>query len=195
MMTLHDLFSLVCHQDASRSYAIAGQVLPFCQRCTGLYLGLGLGLVTQWLTRSYRRGLPPGAAFYACLAGLLIMPVFGFHLLDPGPGWRLWSGLVYGDAIAWLLVPATFVLGVQGRLPLGPARRSTAVFWCQFAFVNSLPLWFPPESAALGWTVLSLACVGALATLACLAACLVFLLRNVLGRVLVKGDLHGSESS
>ncbi len=187
MSLLHELFSLVCHQDALRSFTIAGTVLPFCQRCTGLYLGLGTAFVAQALTGSYKRGLPSGAVLYACILSLLIMPVFGFHLLDPGPAWRLWSGLIYGNAIAWLLMPATFTLARPGQLPCEPTRVSKIAFWAQFAFVNTLALWCPLHSAAFAWCVLPVACAGAIGTVACVAACLFFL-----ARIPKKGALHGS---
>jgi hypothetical protein len=195
MMTLHDFFGLVCHQDASRSYVIAGEVLPLCQRCTGLYLGVAVGMVSQWLSGSYRKGLPGRAAFTAVLCSLLIMPVFGFHLLDPGPGWRLWSGLIYGHAIAWLLVPATFSIGRGGGLAEGLAREQAWIFWCPFVFLNTVPLWFPLHWPVFAWSVLGLVCCAVLGLVGCLTACLVFFVRSVLDHVRVKGDLHGPMQS
>jgi hypothetical protein len=195
MTLLYDLFSLVCSQDLSRSYAIAGVVLPFCQRCTGLYLGLGTALVAQLLSGSHRRGLPSGAALYACILSLLIMPAFGFHLLDPGPGWRLWSGLIYGNAIAWLLVPATFTLGPHAGVLRDHTRGSAIAFWVNLVFVITVPIWFPLHSAAFAYSVLALACAGALGAVVCVCACLAFLVQTVLVRIFVKGDLHGSTQS
>ena len=194
-MTLHDLFGLVCHQDASRSYVIAGWVLPFCQRCTGLYLGVAVGMLSQWLSGSYRKGLPAGAAFTAVLCSLLIMPVFGFHLLDPGPGWRLWTGLIYGHAIAWLLLPATFAIASRGRLPEGRARGPAWIFWCPFVLLNTMPLWFPLHWRIFAWAVLVLVCSAVLGLVGCLTACLVFSLRTLLDHIWLKGDVHGPMQS
>jgi hypothetical protein len=195
MTPLHDLFSLVCSQDASRSYTIAGVVLPFCQRCTGLYLGLGIGMVTQWISGSFRRGLPSGAIFYVAVLCLMIMPVFGLHWLDPGPAWRLWSGLIYGNAIAHLLMPAVFTLGSQARQLRGGRRNGVSTFWVQFAFINTLPMWFPLHSVAFAWVVTSLACVGCLGAVACLAACWVLFVKALINHLSVKGDLHGTTQS
>ncbi len=37
------VFSGLCHQDAARSFAIDGHAMAVCHRCTGIYVGLGLG--------------------------------------------------------------------------------------------------------------------------------------------------------
>ena len=40
--------AIVCHQLPERSFVLAGRQLPVCARCTGLYLGVALGLA-GWL--------------------------------------------------------------------------------------------------------------------------------------------------
>ncbi|MBP8304003.1 MAG: DUF2085 domain-containing protein [Phycisphaerae bacterium] len=195
MNPVHALFSLICHQDPDRSFTIAGTVLPCCQRCTGLYLGLAVGLMVQLLSASYKRGLPPKGILYTLIACLLVMPVFGFHLLDPGPGWRFWTGLIYGDALAYLLLPAVFTIATRGTA-VGPyTPRSAMAFWAQFAFVNALPLWFPVQSAAFVYAVLALDLAGALGVILCLAVCLAVIVQTALGRFLLKGDLHATRPS
>ena len=49
----------VCHRLEARSFHAAGEQLPLCARCSGMYLGAVLGLV--FLTLTYRRsaGTPP----------------------------------------------------------------------------------------------------------------------------------------
>jgi len=59
----------------------------------------------------------------------LAMPIFGFHLLDPGPAWRLWSGLIYGNAIVSLLLPAVFIIYNQDRRFSKGTDPSTTSFW------------------------------------------------------------------
>jgi uncharacterized membrane protein len=39
------VFRPLCHQDPARSFWIAGQPLPVCARCLGIYIGGFLGLV------------------------------------------------------------------------------------------------------------------------------------------------------
>ena len=47
--------SLVCHQIPERSFYWAGQQLPVCARCTGLYLSGALGLIGWIAIKSVSR--------------------------------------------------------------------------------------------------------------------------------------------
>ncbi|MGE0866231.1 MAG: DUF2085 domain-containing protein [Vicinamibacterales bacterium] len=65
--------AVVCHQLPERSFALAGRQLPVCARCSGLYLGVALGLLGWFLVR---RLLPvPLAGSRRLLAGLAIAAV------------------------------------------------------------------------------------------------------------------------
>jgi uncharacterized membrane protein len=44
-LAIYALGSLVCHQHADRSFFSCQRQWPVCGRCTGLYLGAGLGAV------------------------------------------------------------------------------------------------------------------------------------------------------
>ena len=48
--------AIVCHQLPERSFFLAGRQLPVCARCTGLYLGVALGLVGWLAVRRVRAG-------------------------------------------------------------------------------------------------------------------------------------------
>lgn len=173
------IFSFLCSQDPSRSFEIAGRLLPFCQRCTGLYLGLGITFVYLLLTRHYKKGLPPASIVYVNIASLLVMPIFGFHLLDPGPPWRLWSGLIYGNAVASLLLPATYIVYREGSILGQYTKRSTFAFFVLFAFLNALPLWFPIQSGFAYYVVLILTLIGLLCVLLCLLAVIAFVIKKI----------------
>ena len=179
MTAVSYIFSFLCSQDPSRSFAIAGHLLPFCQRCTGLYLGLGITFIYLLLSRHYKKGLPPTSVIYVNIASLLVMPVFGFHLLDPGPAWRLWSGLIYGNAIVSLLLPATSIICNGGRTFGQYTKRSTSSFFILFAFLSALHLWFPIQSTLFYYTVLTLALTGLLCVLFCLIAVMAFLIKKI----------------
>ena len=179
MSIINYIFSFLCSQDPSRSFAIDGRLLPFCQRCTGLYLGLGITFVYLLLTRHYKKGLPPAGIIYVNIAGLMIMPVFGFHLLDPGPPWRLWSGLIYGNAVASLLLPATSIICNKGKVRGQYTKASTYAFFVLFAFLCMLPLWFPIQSGSFYYAVLTLALTGLLCVLFCLLRVIFFLIRKI----------------
>ena len=50
--------SVVCHQIPERSFFWAGQQLPVCARCTGLYVSAALGVIA-WITiKTARRWRP-----------------------------------------------------------------------------------------------------------------------------------------
>src|SRR4030042_1883350 len=174
MSALNYFFSFLCSQDPLRSFAIEGRLLPFCQRCTGLYIGLGITALFLLASRLYKKGLPPTSVIYVNIASLLIMPIFGFHLLDPGPAWRFWSGLLYGNAVAFLLLPSTSIICNKGKVSGQYTKSSTLWFFALFAFLNTIPLWFPIQSTFFFYIVLMLALTGLLCVLFCLFVIIVF---------------------
>jgi len=127
----------------------------------------------------YKKGLPSLSVIYVNIASLLIMPVFGFHLLDPGPAWRFWSGLIYGNAVVSLLLPATSIIYNQGRVRGQYTKTSTLWFFALFAFLNTLPFWFPIQSTLLYYVVLILALTGLFCVLLCLLVIIVFLIKKI----------------
>ena len=191
MSILGYLFSSLCSQDPLRSFAIDGHLLPFCQRCTGVYLGLGISCLFLLTSRLYKKGLPSLSVIYVNIACLLVMPVFGFHLLDPGPAWRFWSGLIYGNAVASLLLPAAFIIYNQGRVFSQYTKNSTLCFFVLFAFLNTILLWFPIQSTFLYYVVLILASVGFFCVLSCLIAIIVFLMKKMIVSLILKGFGNG----
>lgn len=191
MSIIDYIFSFLCSQDLSRSYAIAGRLLPFCQRCTGLYLGLGITFLYLLLSRHYKKGLPSASIVYVNIASLLMMPIFGFHFLDPGPAWRLWSGLIYGNAVASLLLPATSIVCREGWILGQYTQRSTFTFFVLFAFLCTLPLWFPIQHGFVYYVILILTLIGLLCVLYCLIAVIAFLIKKLMVSLILKGFGNG----
>lgn len=99
MDVLHHWFSFVCGQN--NCWYVAGQSLPMCQRCTGLYVGATCALVC-W---AVFRPKPTSRMLWAHGAFLLTMIPFGYHLLPQNgdirtiTGWLFSFGLVYYMAI------------------------------------------------------------------------------------------------
>lgn len=195
MNVLSYIFSFLCNQDASRSFDITGHLLPVCQRCTGVYMGMGISFIYLLLGRHYRRGLPPRSIAYVNIACLLAMPIFGFHLLDPSPAWRLWSGLIYGNALASLLLPATSIICNESKRLARHTSTSTISFWILFAVLNSIPLWFPVQSAWFFYIVLLLMLVGLLCVVLCVATVTLFLIKGFIIFSVLKGFSNGCARS
>lgn len=181
------IFSFLCSQDASRSFTIAGHLMPLCQRCTGLYVGMGLSFIWLLLNRYHKKGLLPRSIVYVNILCLLAMPIFGFHLLDPGPVWRLWSGLIYGNAIVSLFLPAILIICNEERKFVDHTDFSTTSFWILFIFLNSIPIWFPVQSVWFYYAVLLLMLVGLLCVVFGVSAVTVSLIKVYVKLAILKG--------
>lgn len=116
---LHDAFSLVCGQAADRTWAPGGEWLPFCQRCTGLYVGAVVALALALVFR-----VQPGLwrLRFDGLCLLQMVPL-GFHWVEHGAVVRTLSGWFFAFGLVdflWLLPAAQCGLGRTGA----SARRS-----------------------------------------------------------------------
>ena len=187
MSAVDHIFSFLCNQDVSRSFIIDGHVLPLCQRCTGVYMGMSISFLYLLVSRYYRKGLPPRSVIYTNIASLLIMPIFGFHLLDPGAAWRLWSGLIFGNAIAFLLLPAVVIICSKGKVFGHHTKVSTSWSFVFLVFLNTIPLWFPVQSSYFYYTILILAFAGPVCVLFCAGAVMGFLIRKATALFILKG--------
>jgi uncharacterized membrane protein len=104
MFDLGHLFSYVCGQ--VNNWAPGGELLPFCQRCTGLYVGGALAAGVSLFTRP--RATPGKLWLHSGL--LLLMVPFGYHLVPQGETLRTLTGQLFGYGLVYvlLLVPANF---------------------------------------------------------------------------------------
>jgi len=153
-------------------------MLPFCQRCTGLYVGAALALAVHLVLRP--RPTSPLLWLYGLM--LLVMVPFGYHWVPQGGVLRTLTGQVFAAGLVgylWLL-PAGL---------LGVRQRSGPVTWwgcglCLLASLAILPvvaLWGGRPAA---WALAALGCVG-LACLAVLAAANILLLAAAAGRLML----------
>jgi uncharacterized membrane protein len=46
-LLIRSFFSRLCHQDANRSFVVAGSAVAVCVRCLGIYWGAALGMVVR----------------------------------------------------------------------------------------------------------------------------------------------------
>jgi uncharacterized membrane protein len=128
MNGLTELFSYVCGQ--VNLWAPGGEALPFCQRCTGLYVG-GAWVQVLWLAFRPRPTLRV-LGMHGIL--LLLMIPFGYHFVPQGGEVRTLTGLL-------------FAVGLTYFLALNPALRwrpwesrsgNERAYWA--AILISLPL-------------------------------------------------------
>lgn len=115
------VFSPLCHQEAVRCWAPQGNVLAFCQRCTGVYAGAALMLVLIPLMRFKATKL------VVSIHGLFMaqMAVLGTRLIPDPATVRMLSGqlLIIGAFyFAWV--------NLQTRWRLVQADRSPRPYFC-----------------------------------------------------------------
>jgi uncharacterized membrane protein len=97
MSSLAELFSYLCGQ--VHLWAPGGEALPFCQRCTGLYVG---GAWAQVLWLAFRpRPTPRVLGMHGFL--LLLMIPFGYHLVPQGGEVRTLTGLLFAVGLTYFL--------------------------------------------------------------------------------------------
>lgn len=105
---LYHFFSFICHQQAERSFHIAGEQFGVCSRCFGVYFGLLLGFVIYPLWRNIGEIEPlPRVWLFLSLIPITIdwsLTMFGIwentHLS------RFVTGLILGLACAAFIIPA-----------------------------------------------------------------------------------------
>jgi uncharacterized membrane protein len=107
----------ICHQIPERSFHIAGQQLPLCARCTGIYMGALAGFVLMRLWGRQRAAAMPPTAVTLTLVGFIgLMGVDGInsyltffpgvpHLYEPQNWLRLTTGTLNGLAMSAIVYP------------------------------------------------------------------------------------------
>jgi len=107
----------VCHQIPARSYFLAGQPLPLCARCSGIYLGALVGLASILIMRRARcSDLPPTRVLAVLVGFIALMAMDGLNsylsffpglpqLYSPQNVLRLLTGTLHGLALSLILFP------------------------------------------------------------------------------------------
>jgi uncharacterized membrane protein len=96
--SLHDIFSLVCSQQ--HNWVLGGDTLPFCQRCTGLYVGALSALSVFLLVRP-----KPTTRMHWVHGVLLLVTVpFGYHLLTQTGEIRMLTGQLFAIGLVYYLM-------------------------------------------------------------------------------------------
>jgi uncharacterized membrane protein len=110
-------FSLLCHQQAARSFHWHAYPFAVCARCTGLYWGLAAGLLAYPLVRSwYSLETPARGWLFLALMPVGIDFLLGYTGLWANTHWsRALTGGLLGIVIAFYLVPGLLDLHFHWR--------------------------------------------------------------------------------
>ncbi|HZQ47815.1 MAG TPA: DUF2085 domain-containing protein [Verrucomicrobiae bacterium] len=102
---LFSIFSTVCGENPDHLWAPGGEVLPCCQRCTGLYVGalIAMGLHFRFKPRASVRWFQIHALF------LLQLGLFIFPWIPQSPVLRTVSGTLFGFGTVAFLWAAVLV--------------------------------------------------------------------------------------
>jgi uncharacterized membrane protein len=107
----------ICHRIDSHSLHIGNVQFPLCARCTGIYLGVLLGMATMLALGRRRAGGMPARPVLIVLLGFIgLMGVDGInsyltffpglrHLYEPNNTLRVITGMLNGLALAGLMFP------------------------------------------------------------------------------------------
>jgi uncharacterized membrane protein len=107
----------ICHRIDSRSFHIGNIQMPLCARCTGIYLGVVLGVGLMAAAGRWRAGvLPPMRVIVAIVLFITVMGVDGVnsyftlipglpHVYEPQNWLRLLTGILTGVAVSGLIYP------------------------------------------------------------------------------------------
>jgi uncharacterized membrane protein len=179
---LSQLFATVCGQHLDHTWTPGGWVLPFCQRCTGLYVGACLATLLQlWL-----KPRPTTRSLWFHGACLLQMVPFGYHWLPQGPVLRTITGVFFAFGLVqflWLLPAA------RGWLPQQPVR--TNYLAALLVSVALVPAWGRSPSPLAAVLLATLATIGLVALAVLVVVNLVLLAAGLLHVIRPRPPLRG----
>jgi uncharacterized membrane protein len=94
---VEQFFALVCRRE--HCWAPGGEVLPFCQRCTGLYVGAAVAVVLY----AAFRPRPTSLSLWIHGLMLLLMVPFGYHLVPQNGMLRTLTGQLFAAGLVCYL--------------------------------------------------------------------------------------------
>lgn len=107
----------ICHRISVRSFFVGEVQMPLCARCTGIYLGVVLGVVCMAALGRWRAGtMAPARVMVAAVLFITVMGIDGVnsyltlipglpHAYEPQNWLRLVTGLLTGIAVSGLMYP------------------------------------------------------------------------------------------
>jgi len=106
---LYACFAPLCHQRPERSFLAFGYPWAVCARCSGIYLGILLGLLAYPFRRGFALLRLPKLATLALVSAPIALDAAAniLGLWNTGPALRLATGLLWGS-----ILPFYFLTGV-----------------------------------------------------------------------------------
>jgi uncharacterized membrane protein len=146
MIALHSFFSYICGQQ--HCWVLGGHELPFCQRCTGLYVGAFCAVIVMLIFR-----LSPNRLLY-WVHGIfmLLMIPFGFHFVTQGGLLRTFTGTLFGFGLVYYLALNPFTAWHWWK---SPASGRIYVYLLMIAIVLPLLLLTVRSGANLSAVILT----------------------------------------
>jgi uncharacterized membrane protein len=124
---VYGALALVCHQEAERSFHLAGFKLAVCARCFGLYAGALLGALAYPLARPLaRRDLPARGWLLAAGVPTSVDFALGFSgLWENTHASRFLTASLLGVVLAFYFVPGAVDLALTSRPFLFGRKRNS----------------------------------------------------------------------
>lgn len=178
---LRHVFGWVCGQDPAHTWSPGGELLPLCQRCTGVYAGAFVAALLHlaWPPAPTPRWLWLNGAFL-----LFILPS-GFYWIPQNAELRSASGILFGFGLVgflWLTLPRK-----DEPASAKNSRPQLAAFAASLIAALALIPLLAEDSNALAAGILTAACTaGAVGLAVLLFANLFFLLRWLAGKIFAR---------
>jgi uncharacterized membrane protein len=105
---IYQVSDIWCHQKAERSFYLNGNQMPFCSRCTGIFLGLPIGLLISLV-----RKITVSDTLHRKIFGILLGGAGPLIVDGTGQWMHLWESSQISRAVTGTLA------GIAGGLLLG----------------------------------------------------------------------------
>ena len=124
---IYDSFSYLCHQIPERSFHIAGEQFAVCSRCTGLYAGFTLAILTFPLFRSLRNTDTPRIIWlFASAVPLAVdFSLTYFGIWENTHFTRFTTGALFGAVAAIFILPGVIELSAKMGQWIGKSHSPT----------------------------------------------------------------------
>ena len=103
---IYTLGSVICHQRPERSFALDGQSLPVCARCTGLYISGAIGALLAWLGSGRESRRTRDIPIIAAIPTLLTLSLEWTGISRLSNVLRALAAVPLGAAAGWIFVRA-----------------------------------------------------------------------------------------